>query len=78
MIDEEQGAIFLFDRDKLAQNFSLTPYCWRKFGEDKSRGDFEAEEVIFRRDINKLHRYILDVVWLPKPLHQPLDSIPAK
>jgi hypothetical protein len=70
--DEQQGAVFVLDRDKLAQKFSLTPFHWRKSGEDKSRGDFEAEEKIFRRDVSNLHKYILDVIWLPAPLFHPL------
>ena len=45
MVDERQGAVFVLDRDKLARKFSLTPFCWRKSGADKSRGDFEAEDV---------------------------------
>ena len=69
--DEKQGAVFVFDRDKLAHNFSLTPFCWRKGGVDKSRGDFEAEEKIFRRDIPHLHKYILEVIWLPEALYRP-------
>jgi len=30
--------VFVFDRDKLAQNFPLTPFRWQKSGADKSRG----------------------------------------
>jgi hypothetical protein len=58
--------VLVLDRDKLAHDFSLRPFCWRKWGSDKSRGDFEAEETILGRDIANLHRYILDVLWLPK------------
>lgn len=76
MIDEKQGAVFVLDRDKLAQNFSLTPFRWRKSGADKSRGDFEAEEKIFGRDIPNLHKYVLDVIWLPEALFRPL-TLPA-
>jgi hypothetical protein len=74
MGDEQQGAVFVLDRDRLAQNFSLTPFRWRKSGADKSRGDFEAEEKIFRRDISNLHKYILDVIWLPEPLFCPFTT----
>lgn len=42
--DEKQGAIFVLDREKLAQEFRLVPYYWSGWGSDKSRGDFEAEE----------------------------------
>jgi len=73
MADEGQGAVFVLDRDKLAQNFSLTPFRWRKSGADKSRGDFEAEEKIFKRDVSNLHKYILNVVWLPEPLFHPFS-----
>ncbi len=71
MEDEQQGAVFVLDRDKLAQNFSLTPFRWRKSGADKSGGDFEAEEKIFGRDIPNLHKYILDVIWLPESIFNP-------
>jgi hypothetical protein len=65
---EEHGAVLVLDREKLMHDFSLRPFCWRKLGWDKSRGDFEAEEIIFGRDIPNLHRYILDALWLPKSL----------
>jgi hypothetical protein len=71
-VDEQQGAVFILDRDKLAYNFSLTPFCWRRSGEDKSCGDFEAEEKILKRDVRNLHKYILDVIWLPERLFRPL------
>jgi len=70
--DEKLGAVFILDRDKLAYSFSLTPFCWRRSGADKSRGDFEAEEKILSRDVPNLHKYILDVIWLPEPLFRPL------
>jgi len=72
MVDERQGAVFVLDRDKLARKFSLTPFCWRKSGADKSRGDFEAEEKVFGCNIPNLHNYILDVLWLPEALFRPL------
>ena len=75
---ENQGAVFVLDRDKLARDFRLMPYCWRGWGSDKSRGDFEAEELVFGRDIPTLHNYLLEVVWLPEALCQPPPIKPAK
>jgi hypothetical protein len=72
---EECGAVLVFDRDKLAHDFALRPFCWRKWESDKFRGDFEAEETIFGRHITNLHRYLLGVLWLPKPVCR---SFPAK
>src|SRR5262249_25524534 len=55
---EKQGAVFVLDRDRLSHDFRLEPYCWRKWNSNKSRGDFEAEEAIFGRDIRNLHKYL--------------------
>jgi hypothetical protein len=69
--------MLVLDLDKLIHDFSLTPFCWRKWGSDKSRGDFEAEETIFGRDVTNLHRYILDVLWLPKPVCRSFSANPS-
>ena len=70
--DENQGAIFVLDRDKLASDFRLLPYRWNDWWEpDKSRGDFEAEERAFGGHVRPLLKYLVDVLWLPECCHRP-------
>lgn len=73
--DENQGAIFVLDRDKVAQDFRLLLYHWNDWWEpDKSRGDFEAEERTVGHHVRPLHKYLLAVLWLPECSHRPLRT----
>lgn len=76
--DEGQGAIVVLDRDKLAQDFRLRPYCWDGCGSDKSSGDFEAEERTVGRHVGPLHKYLVAVLWLPESCRGPLPNMPAE
>ena len=69
--DENQGAIFVLDRDKLAEDFRLEPYCWAGWEADKSQGDFEADERTVGHHVRRLHKYLLAVLWLPESCHRP-------
>lgn len=46
------------------------PYYWSGWGSDKSRGDFEAEERTVGRHVTPLHKYLVDVLWLPESCHR--------
>jgi hypothetical protein len=66
--DEMQGAVFVIDRERLAQNYKLVLDCSVP---GKARGDFEAEEMIVARDVIDLDRYLARVIWLPPHLYRP-------
>jgi hypothetical protein len=66
--DEMRGAVFVIDRERLAQNYKLVADCSIP---DKARGDFEAEEMVVGRDVINLNRYLLSVIWTPAHLYRP-------
>jgi len=65
--DEGIGAVLVLDRLRIAQNFRLV--CRRDDFWDETPGRkepkcWEAEEIIFGRDVRNLHKYLLDVIWI--------------
>jgi hypothetical protein len=63
--DEGVGAVLVFDRDRLAQDYSLK--CFRDTILDN--GTYpphynEADEIVFQRDVVGLHKYVIDVIWI--------------
>ena len=63
--DEGVGAVLVFDRDRLAHDYSLK--CFRDSILDN--GTYppyhnEADEIIHRRDVVGLHKYLIDVIWI--------------
>jgi hypothetical protein len=65
--DEKVGGVFVLDRDRLAHNFKLEPFCdtfWDNYPERCSRKASEAEEQVFGRDVIGLDRFLVDVIWV--------------
>ena len=54
------GAILVINRDRLAQNYSLT--CFRD--PRLARGAYEADERVQNRDVIGLHKYVHDIIWI--------------
>ena len=67
---ETHGAVLILDRDRLSRDYALRPYQWH-LHLSKAADAYEAEEAVFRRGIEHLHRYLIDVLWLPKELNIP-------
>jgi hypothetical protein len=64
--DENQGAVFVLDRTRLAQDFRLRIYrdsFWDHVPERSERRCSECEERISGHVMN-LHRYLVDVLWI--------------
>lgn len=64
--DENQGAVFVLDRSRLAQDFRLQTYrdsFWDHVPERSERKCSECEERISGHVMN-LHRYLVDVLWI--------------
>jgi hypothetical protein len=65
--DEGRGAVLALDRDLLAQKYKLEctrdPF-WDNVEELSKRKYFEAEEIIFGRDVTDLHKYLVGVAWI--------------
>jgi hypothetical protein len=64
--DENQGAVFVLDRTRLAQDFRLRTYrdsFWDHVPERSERRCSECEERINGHVMN-LHRYLVDVLWI--------------
>ncbi len=64
--DEGKGAVFVLDRDRLAQKYKLET---RRDGWLDARWRYpamytEAEEIIWGRDIDSLHKYLIDTIWI--------------
>ena len=64
--DENQGAVFVLDRIRLAQDFRVQTYrdtFWDHVPERSERKCSECEERISGLVCN-LHRYLVDVLWI--------------
>jgi hypothetical protein len=61
--DEGQGAVFILDRDRLAQRYKLE--CQSDEYDDCFP---EAEEIVWGRDIVDLHKYVLETLWIDEDL----------
>jgi hypothetical protein len=64
--DENQGAVFVLDRTRLAQDFQLQTYrdsFWDHVPERSDRRCSECEERISGHVMN-LNRYLVDVLWI--------------
>jgi hypothetical protein len=64
--DEGKGAVFVLDRDWLAQKYKLET---RRDGWLDIRSLYppmytEAEEIVWGRDIGNLHKYLIDTIWI--------------
>jgi hypothetical protein len=66
--DEGIGAVFVLDRDRLAQDYSVR--CHNDFPDPvfPSHKCSEADELIYLRDVVGLHKYLIDTVWIDEKL----------
>ncbi len=64
--DELAGAVLVFDRARLEERFQLRAYHDPRCDDEDLYGPnyVEAEEVVRRRHIKDLSRYLLAVIWL--------------
>jgi hypothetical protein len=69
--DDGIGAILVFDRDRLAQDYRLTCFRDKWLDEIPYLHDFnEADERVCRRDVARLHRYLHDTIWVDEKRQQ--------
>jgi hypothetical protein len=64
--NEQFGAVFVLDRDLLAQTYKLEPFrdpIWDDHPELRARKSSEAEEHVWRQDVVGLNRFLVDVIW---------------
>jgi hypothetical protein len=63
---EEVGAMFVLDRDRLAQTYKLEPFrdgFWDDCPERQAQKSSEAEEQVRHRDVVGLNQFLVDVIW---------------
>jgi hypothetical protein len=69
--DDGIGAILVFDRDRLAQDYSLKCFRDKSLDQIPYLHDFnEADERVYRRDIIRLDRYLHDTIWIDEKRQQ--------
>ena len=64
--NEQFGAVFVLDRNLLAQTYKLEPFrdpIWDDHPELRARKSSEAEEHVWGRDIVGLNQFLVDVIW---------------
>jgi hypothetical protein len=66
--DEGQGAILVLDRDRLTQKYKLQCRRDQCLNHGFPRMYTEAEEIVYGRDIEDLHKYLVDTVWVDEHL----------
>lgn len=69
--DEGVGAILVLDRDQLAHTYRLG--CFRDgILDDDTYPDYhsEADEIIHRRDVTGLRKYLIDTIWIDESVEQ--------
>jgi hypothetical protein len=64
--NEQIGAVFVLDRDHLAQTYKLEPFrdpVWEDCPETRARKSSEAEEQVRHRDVAGLSQFLVDIIW---------------
>jgi hypothetical protein len=64
--NEQIGAVFVLDRERLAQTYKLEPFrdpVWESCPETRARKSSEAEEQVRYRDVAGLSQFLVDIIW---------------
>lgn len=64
--DEQDGAVLVFDRPRLRARYRLVPFHDPIWDTPQKLND-EAEELVWGRNIERMHSYLLGAVWSRRP-----------